>query len=427
MTPLSPKKRDWTVLYYGGGVNNLEPDIRKAWANLEVEDLPENVDTFVRHVDQDGRARDIHIGSDGQREIRAAEQVDSSNPETLADFLRRGVSQYPAEHYLVVVSSHGRGAEGVVEDDRADSIMRPHQLKKALEEGKKANSGRPLDAVMFDACRMAAVEVAAELSGSALVSIASMDNIASGGYDLGKVISVASRSENGRELGERLVGELNEQQLDAINSLSAIDLNRVEGLTSAWSRFSRAVGKVDQPGLDALGFHLKRSRRNRPSPITEYGNRLLADSILATPESDNTSALELWLENEEPGEAVAMVSFCSSVLSDDAFVNRYPDLADAAIEVLEAHNHTVLEHRAQDTAEDPGGLTVTMPLKNKKGPLYHSSLVFAESTGWESAYNKVLPDGEEFKREKSWLESELEGPAGELSSPGKDASQTPVP
>jgi cysteine peptidase C11 family protein len=412
LKPAHNRSRDWTVLYYGGGVNNLEEDIREAWTSLGEEKLPSNVDTFVRHIDREGHSKDVHIGTDGSQTVIASnpKPVDSSDSESLAEFIKKGVSTYPAAHYLVVISSHGRGAEGAVEDDLQKAIMRPHEIKAAFEAGKTANSGQPLDAVLFDACRMAAVEVAHELAGSVLVSVASMDSIADMGYDLNEVLNVASVSDSAIELGQRLVNSGDPQLLDALNSISAVDLSQVSELSNAWGQMVEAIKHLDSAGLEALGLHARQSRRNRASPMAEYGNDLLADSILASPERDNDSALELWLQNEAPGEAVSMMSFCGRILKDGKLSDRYPELEDAAKRVIANHDRAVYQYRAQDRNEDPGGLTVLMPLNNEEGPLYHSPLAFAHSTKWETAYDAVLPDGEAFPTEKTWLERKLELP-----------------
>ena len=412
LIPAHKQSRDWTVLYYGGGVNNLDQDIREAWAGLADEKRPANVDTFVRHIDQHGQSQDIHIGPEQEKRILCSDSgpVDSSDPDTLTEFIRKGVSNYPAKHYLVVLSSHGRGAEGVLEDDLQNSIMRPHELRAALEAGKQANRGRPLDAVLFDACRMAAVEMASELVGSTLITVASMDSIADAGYDLGDALEAASKSEDALELGRRLVHNDSNRQLDTLNSISAVDLSKIPDLETSWAKFTEQIQKVDKEGLELLALHARDSRRNRPSPLAEYGNDLLADSILGTPNDNNKTALELWLLNQAPGDAVAIVSFCNRILSDQGLLERFPGLGDAAVGVVESHDATVFAYRTQDRLEDPGGLTVSLPLKNQVGPLYDSPLNFARTTGWESGYNAVLPDGEQIPIEKSWLEREIERP-----------------
>ena len=401
--------KDWTVLYYGGGVNNLNQSIQQAWKSLEGENLPANVDTFVRHIDKEGLSQDLYIDQNGRSQVLASsgEQIESSDPSTLADFLSRGVSTYPAERYLVVLSSHGRGAEGVVEDDIQHKIMKPHELQEAMELGKKANAGRPFDVVLFDACRMAAVEVALELSGSALVSVASMDNIADMGYDLAEVIRTTAVSGDAIELGRELVQNRQSKQLDAMNTLSAVDLSKVDKLGSALRDLSACIQGLDGESLESVRQHAQQSRRNRASPMSEYGNALLADSILA--EGKNTSdALELWLENEKPGDAVSLVSFCNRLLADEHLMSRRPELGEAAKKVHGAHNTAVFRYRAEDENEDPGGLTVSMPLNNKIGPLYDSPLRFEKSAGWEAAYNTILPEGEAIEPQKTWLEQALE-------------------
>ena len=405
----SQTRKDWTVLYYGGGVNNLDRNIRQAWSSLEGEKLPTNVDTFVRHIDREGRSEDIHIDSAGRARVTASNsgRVDSSDPSSLADFLALGVSTYPAQRYVVVVSSHGRGADGVVEDDLQHEIMKPHEFQAALEVGKTANAGKPLDLVLFDACRMSAVEVAMELAGSALVSVASMDNVADMGYKLADVIGAAAISEDAFELGRELVNNKESHQLEALNTVAAVDLSQVGRLGSALGELSAAIQNLDQLSLKSVRQHAQESRRNRASPLAEYGNDLLADSILAD-KKNSSDALELWLENAKPGDAVSLVSFCNRLLDDEDLMSRSPELAEAALEVHRAHEHSVYQYRAQDEQEDPGGLTVLMPLNNKPGPLYDSALRFERSAQWEAAYNTVLPEEEAFEAQRTWLEDALE-------------------
>jgi len=402
--------RDWTVLYYGGGVNNLHQDIEKAWTSLEGSELPPNVDTLVRHFDREGRSRDIHINPAGQlRNLGStSQQVDSSDPASLSEFVRKGMAEYPAERFVLVVSSHGRGAEGVVEDDLAQEIMRPHELKEALEDSKTANQGRPLDLVLFDACRMAAVEVATELAGSALVSVASMDNIGDMGYNLKDVLKEASGSADALELGSRLVHNQNSQQQDALNSLSAVRLDKVKELDDAWLNLAGRLAELDDDALNLVREHIQVSRRNRASPLSEWGNDMLAETILAEPKKDNSDALQLWLENEKPGEAMAIGSFCKHLVADGTLHHLAPELVQSAKLVLEAHDQAVYDHFSNDGDDDPGGLTVLAPFHNEVGPLYDSPLQFEEMSRWETAFNVVLPDGESFEREKSWLEEALD-------------------
>lgn len=42
--------------------------------------------------------------------------VNMSDPHTFADFITWGVQPYPAQHYMVVVSDHGVGWKGAVQD-----------------------------------------------------------------------------------------------------------------------------------------------------------------------------------------------------------------------------------------------------------------------------------------------------------------------
>ena len=114
---LIPSKKDWTILVYQGGVNDLSLSWRRNLAELAQGPHPENVDVLVRQLDRSGPMIDFQVDGRGMTPLGPASPApDSSDPQTLADFLRRGIQKYPARHYLLVVSSHWKGADGVIQD-----------------------------------------------------------------------------------------------------------------------------------------------------------------------------------------------------------------------------------------------------------------------------------------------------------------------
>lgn len=408
---VSRPPRDWTVLYFGGGANNLDRDIQKSWKALNGKELPDNVETYLRHVDSDGEMQDIHLDRLGRARILDVQQdVNSADPEVFTEFLKQGVREYPAKRYLVVVSSHGRGAEGVIEDDRHDELMSLPELRESLEQAKEANQGRALDAVMFDACRMSAIEMATELSGVATVAVASMDNIANVGFSLEEMLEIASESDNAHQLGQGLVENEDPQQMDACNSLAAIDLEKMEPLQQAVADLADEIQGLDPTQLERVRNTVRDCRRNLPSPLSMLGNYYLGQNLLDDAEAGQVdqAALELWLENEKPGEAVSLMSLAQGLMADELLCESAPSLKSAAQALARAHNEAVFEHRAHDEGSDPGGLTILMPLDNPEEALYQGERLRFDSTEWEQAYDTVVPVGSELSQDKSWLELALE-------------------
>lgn len=404
-----PKVKDWTILVYGGGVNNLDEAIRKNWDGADDRPLPENVDVFVRHIDKHGKAIDVHMTSEGTTVVEAqTEPVDSSAPETLGDFFSDGVRRHPAKRFLAVVSSHGKGAEGVIEDERARRLMSPQGFKAALDVGAAANGGRPIDAVLFDACRMAAMEMACQMVGSATVAIASMDNIASVGYSLAEVVESTRLSGDAHDLGRRLVHNDAPQPLSSCLTLAAIDLDRLEPLQKAIGCLAEEFRSLDPDSARTVRRVSESARRNTASPDAWKLLDMLSDHVLAT---HDPHALQQWLESVQPGPAVALVSFCQDLLDQEPLLTGRPALRDSLQAVIKAHDQAVFAARASDQNIWPGGLTVSLPLASTAAPLYGEGsdlLSFEKSTGWSRAVEVLVPPGVPANHRPTWLEEELE-------------------
>lgn len=396
--------KDWTILVYGGGVNNLDASIRKNWQAVSQKPIPDNVDVFVRHFDREGQVSQLHIDSSGastsQIQVPAS---DSSSPESLAEFLRAGIRQFPAQRYLVVISSHGKGAEGVIEDERHHRLMTPSELKQALQAGQEANGGRPLDAVLFDACRMASLEVASQLSGSVGVAIASMDNLDAAGYDLGQVVLSASTSRDARQLGHALVSNGQLQQMKSCLSLAAIDLDQLGPLNEAAKNLASQLRQLDPQSAQKVREVAQSTRRSSISPAAWELADMLSDHILGSP-SVEPETLEQWLDTTRPGSAVALVALCRDLLQQDSLSHLAPTLKA----VIQAHDQAVFSARAHDRGPFPGGLTVTLPLETGEGPLYSESLLFDHLTGWSQAVQWIVPSGQPYQPGLTWLEEELQ-------------------
>ena len=135
----------------GGGVRVLvETGGSQSWALAGVSG-----EGNQRHlVTQDG-LETVESGL-GRRNMGAA--------ETLADFIRYGISHYPADRYGLVLWDHGSGPLlGVCFDPLFDGdSLTLSELSQALSDGLPA--GERFDLVALDACLMGAVETAAALA-----------------------------------------------------------------------------------------------------------------------------------------------------------------------------------------------------------------------------------------------------------------------
>jgi hypothetical protein len=395
-------KKDWTFLLYQGGVNNLDSSLAKNLKELSNCPHPENVDILVRQIDAQGCQNDYHLDSQGLISLHQPKaDVDSSSPATLSEFLRDGIKAYPAKHYMLAISSHGKGAEGVIEDERQHKMMSLPELRSALEL-----VGQPIDVVYFDACRMMTTEVASELQNSAEVMIGSMDRIDSAGYDPSQMLLAISKSADAKDLGTRLVNNFEDRQLITFRSLSAVDLGQIGPLENAFNQLSQELAKLDPESAQQVRETVLRSRRATPSPMYLEGLDAMADSIL----SGNTSELSDWLEQIRPSSPISVLSLCHDLADDPKLNQANPELTQAAKAAIQAHNQAVFAQRNPDC----DGLSVMLPIE-QSGQVSDPKLAFERATDWQTAVNHIIPPGTPAKLPKTWLELEL------ASSPASDS------
>ena len=189
--PRAPCTKRWTaLLYLAGDAQDLVAPMQANLAALQTAGgSTADLDVVVLHDDlgPSGLKR-LHIYAGGAAEIGGDPSfTDETRPpeEILRRFLAWGVTEYPAEHTLVVLAGHGLGwrptlptapAEaqqfdlkskwgGFGFDASNGTVLDTPALRRALEavvEGPR--QGRPFDVVLSDACLMQSLEVATELA-----------------------------------------------------------------------------------------------------------------------------------------------------------------------------------------------------------------------------------------------------------------------
>jgi clostripain len=109
-------------------------------------------------------------------------ELNTGDPQTLADFANWAVTNYPAKKYLLVIWNHGGGfrslnlAKDIAWDDTSggDKITMP-ELEYALST-INTQMGKKIDIVGMDACFMAMTEVAYQIKDYADILIASEES-----------------------------------------------------------------------------------------------------------------------------------------------------------------------------------------------------------------------------------------------------------
>jgi hypothetical protein len=244
--------REWTILAYVDGDNELERYAIADLNEMEAAVLPSSV-TVAVEVDRtpgydssNGNWTDTRRGvikhdtstSTLSSPLVSIGEKDMGNPATLRDFITWGESNYPAAHYALVLWDHGGGLSGVCWDNSSgdDNLTIP-ELTSAI-----AGAGVPLDVVGFDACLTGLFEQLYQLRRVTDVVVASEQTVPVAGWNYTDVLKrLAANPTMGAEaFGTAIVNSYAAQYGNA-ETLTATCTSAYGALASALTSFSDSV------------------------------------------------------------------------------------------------------------------------------------------------------------------------------------------
>jgi len=173
----------WTVLIYADGNNDLEPEIYQALERILSEPMLEEIRVIIQVARAPQKlvhllrtfvplkaehwegVRRYALCFDGQAQIEDLGNINMADPYTLANFLTWGITNYPSEHIMCILSGHGAGFMGMLTDytHNYPVIMSIKGLISAFKLCQK-KTGKQIDVLVMDACYMSMIEVWYEFS-----------------------------------------------------------------------------------------------------------------------------------------------------------------------------------------------------------------------------------------------------------------------
>jgi len=269
----------WTVLVYMLADNNLEPVL--AWDFEEMAALPEADDLNVvvladRHAEFTERAilnlpdwetaKLIQIAPDELKELDDWGEIDMGDPDMLTDFMVEGMTAYPADHYALVMWNHG-APEGIGSDDSSGDILGTWEIEPAVRAALDRTGVDHLDIIGFDACLMAALDVAVAVAPVADYMVASEELEPGTGWDYSAFAYVADYPAGtadglGRNILETFVSSVGESEPNV--TLSLIDLELIDELTAALD----TLADVMADDADSFAAAVGRER----AKVVEFGS-----------------------------------------------------------------------------------------------------------------------------------------------------------
>lgn len=307
-------EKNWTVLLYLDGDNNLEPDITKNLLDLEQVGSTSDIN-FVAQLDR-GELKDkitrkivdhkevkwekkpypsphgglkesnryyVEKSRDSQHlsspVVEKLGKSDSGSDKTLQEFLTWGFEKYPAKNYLVILSNHGGGYRGGWSDDGFMSRMPLPEMNQAILGAEKAAGVDKDDVILgFDACLMAQAEAGYGLKETARSMIASEEVENNGGWAFSAIFGKK------KEVGQYDREQMENKIIDGVKwntknlfTLSVTDLTRMDDLKDSVNGMAEALLASPAP-KDVLRDTIKSAQGydqhgDPHSPTTRfYGN-----------------------------------------------------------------------------------------------------------------------------------------------------------
>ena len=190
-------KKQWTVMVYMDGDNNLSPYSTADVAEMMKSGSDAGFNIVVLWDNDPGQdqsgAKNRHgyyyVEKTGATLLKDTGEVNMGDPATAKNFIAYAAKNFPAQKYLWVYWNHGGAVDraaaekGVCWDDtnKGDHLTETEQTE--IMEYAKKTLGKKVDITGFDACLMATVELAYQYAGTSTYLVASEQSIPGEGWD----------------------------------------------------------------------------------------------------------------------------------------------------------------------------------------------------------------------------------------------------
>ncbi len=399
--PTSIARKPWTVMVYMAGDNNLDPEgvqdlqeMKKVGSTDKVNIVAE-FDRAKRHV-----ARRYYLRKGGivtGDAVASLGVVNTGDPKCLYDFIQWGVTNYPADHYLLVLWNHGQGwddtdiyaderyrglrklasgrvrhalfrspvrrllekaasdpeSRAILLDDDAKDFLDNLEMNKVLADAKKLLK-RKLDIIGMDACLMSMVEVGFQMRAGADYTVGSEQTEPGNGWPYDKILGALTKnpSMSPRDLSALIVD----------NYLASYGF--ADGVTQSACDLSKAADLA-------------------------AAVRVLATALKASVNNGAARQRVLTVRNQvqcyEVRDNIDLVDFCSLLIK----AGIGSAIASACKDVIKAVdlNYVIRQGYKGKNVENSNGVAMYFPLQSVS-PLY-AGLDFKE-TGWGAFLDAYL-------------------------------------
>lgn len=269
--------KDWTLLVFINGNNNLDSYGYEDMNEMEQVGSTDRINVVTQWASMAERSvKRILVKKDNDPQtvtspvVQDMGSVDMGSTQSLIDFIRWGVENYPAKHYFIDVWNHGSGwhRDGQLPDfhfldisfdDKTGHSISTEDLGRAMIEASQI-IGHKVDIYGSDACLMQMAEVAGEMSNGVEVMVGSQANEPASGWPYGDWLRAwngLGDNASARKVATALVSTYKKSysggsQGDGAVTLSALDLNKSDSFYASLTQFSKWALKPEKAALPAM-------------------------------------------------------------------------------------------------------------------------------------------------------------------------------
>ncbi|MBN1200239.1 MAG: hypothetical protein JXJ20_00145 [Anaerolineae bacterium] len=337
----------WTVMVYLAADNNLDAaamrdlnEMEGAGSSPDVNILVQ-IDRSAEESDDWTESRRYYVQPDedvwtvNSPVMQNLGEVNSGDPNTIADFAIWGITNYPAQRYMLVLWDHGGGWTSHASDDDTGDDMTLLELSAALERAVTDTGIGQFDVVGFDMCLMGQFEVYETIAPYAHYGIGSEDNEPNAGwFYLFLQELVANPTLDGAQVAAHVVDYfmafLDEYDPYDAYGLGAVDLGQAGTMVGALDAFTAVIRANPQAALSAIAD----ARNNAMS----YGG------------FDDPQYYDIW-------SSVDLYGFANLLNS----ISASPDVQGAAQGIMQAVDSLVIHEGHSDPLEGSNGVSIYFP------------------------------------------------------------------
>jgi hypothetical protein len=297
------------------------------------------------------------------------------DPQTLTDFINWATDNYPAEHYSLMIFSHGTGWGGICYDYSSKTTPIITESRNAfidiVELDDALSHCSNFDILFLWACSMGQIEVIYQLQNHADIIIASESSVSYCEKTIkGPVENLTlNPSLTSTQLAQKIVNSYTLGNEEGPKTHYGIKTDSLENIKDSVNNLAEAIISSYNDSLE--------------NPELESPKKLIKDAFESSKigYAPNTDFNDIWSHE--------LYEF-AKYLTDPALSSSFPSIRNSALNVLDAIDNAEII-KPETVEENLHGIAIYSPITNlifSYNLKYYKQTKFADHTKWDELLNQ---------------------------------------